>query len=185
MFHEKADNFETVVASLGDNVICRIDDGVGISTKYVTDESIASLLDYIVINNKLKVISLSLTESSLTKQGIESITKTCGHTLQSLDLSDNPLQDDDIVSIYELKETLKELAVERNFLTHDCIKKLSDTLNLEFLSTEPQSTPPVKQSLMPNQNVITAHFDSKRKSSANEVTGASTHPKSTIKPFFK
>ena len=104
-----------------------------ISTKYITDQDLIDLVDYLV-NQKSIINSLSTTESSISKKGIDYLVQTFQknkYNLLYLDLSSNNLTDYDIENLKDLT-SIRKLSLANNYLTEQSMPML-ESMQIDYI----------------------------------------------------
>lgn len=124
-----------------------------IATKHFNDKDVIDLIEYMLLKDAI-IDRLTLTEGSLTKEGIEFIVTNYSHKLQELDISDNGLTDVDVESLLHLpsKSSLRTLSINNNFLSKDIISEL-EKCGFEHLEAENQ-----EQLESSEKTIHTSHF---------------------------
>ena len=104
-----------------------------ISTKYITDQDLIDLVDYLV-KQKSIINSLSTTESSISKKGIDYLVQTFQknkYNLLYLDLSSNNLTDYDIENLKDLT-SIRKLSLANNYLTEQSMPML-ESMQIDYI----------------------------------------------------
>jgi|GEM_PF-4983190 len=104
-----------------------------ISTKYITDQDLIDLVDYLV-KQKSIINSLSITESSISKKGIDYLVQTFQKNKYNLlysDLSSNNLTDYDIENLKDLT-SIRKLSLANNYLTEQSMPML-ESMKIDYI----------------------------------------------------